>query len=824
MAERHDTVHLDDLCGHVAPDGSATCTRTSGHDGEHAAEIEVGPELVARATEAIGGTLTYDERREKVCGVLRERFGSDDTHVYVMDLTDSQAVYEVMPDDGETKFFQVDYSLDGDDVTVGTPTQVDRTVSYEKVTESAPQLGRVLESKGTDATGGRIFRVNVIQYGDSRNGRRYPESVIRKASRVYEGAKVYDHHRTEDELRSSTVAGLVGAIRNVEASGGALEGDLHLLPSAGHIGEMFDVSLEQESAGGPPLIGLSHDIQARWRPVQVAGRRLMEATEILSANSVDVVADPAAGGRATRMVAGGIADDSPESKEDTMTIEELLQLIDGATPEQRAQALAGLGITQDQLDALAGGAGGGEEENQPGAENEPAGEERVPAGAGAATESTFVRGGAVGRSVVRMAVEDAGLDARLTEGFMGQLPERFTEADVSGVIEQAKRTVETLEKAGLAPSVPQGEVTQEERDRKVEAIQKMVSGEPGGYSSLKGAFADFTGLTGRDLFLEDVNATILRESYQGSPREGQRASESIETTTWGEALADAMHKQLLKLYSSPHLQEWRKVVSATPPVNDFRSQKRIRIGGYGTLPTVGQGGAYQPLSSPSDEEETYSVTKKGGTEDLTMETIANDDVQAVQRIPRELALSAALTLYRFVFGLFTSNPNLGDGVAWFAAGHNNTDTGAALAQGTLSAGRRKMRQQTKYGSSEHVLGITPRLLLVPPELEETAYQLATSAVAITSSQDATSPNLHQGLEPIVVDIFDDANDWFLVADPSMFDTIEVGFYQGRQDPEMFVQDAPTIGDVFNADKITYKIRHIYSGAPLDHRSVYRGQG
>lgn len=827
MADRHDTVHVDDLCGDT-PASGVVCTQPAGHDGPHVTEAAGGsmywgdPDgIVARATEAIAGTPTYDELREKVCGALRERFGSDDTHVYVVDLTDTQAVYELIPDDGETTFHQVDYTIDGDAVSIGDPSRVERTVSYEKVTESAMQVGRVLEAKGTDAAGGRVFRVNVIQYGDSRNGRRYPEAVMRKGARVYEGAKVYDHHRTDEELRSSTVSGLVGAIRSVEASGGAIEGDLHLLPSAGHIGEMFDVSLEQEAAGGPPLIGLSHDIQARWRPVEVAGRRLMEATEILSANSVDVVADPAAGGRATRMVAGGTTDGSPESKEDTMTIEELLQLIDGATPEQRAQALAGLGITQEDLQKMQASP----EAPAAGTEESTTEEEKVPAVAGA-TESTFTRSGAVGRSVVRLAVEDAGLDARLTESFMDQLPERFTEADVAGVIETAKRTVETLEKAGLKPTVPSTEVGTEDRDRKVEAIEKMVSGEPGGYTSLKGAYADFTGMPARDLFLEDVNRAILRESYHGGQQLGSRASESVDTTTWGEALADAINKRLLKLYQSSQLQDWRRIVSATPPLNDFRSQKRIRIGGYGVLPTVAQGGAYQPLTSPSDEEETYSPAKKGGTEDLTMETIANDDVQAVQRIPRELGISAALTLYRFVFDFFTSNPTLGDGVAWFAAGHNNTDSSATLAQGTLSTGRRKMREQAKYGVSQHVLGITPRMLLVPPELEEIAFQLATSAVAVPSTAASASdtPNIHQGLEPIVVDYWTDANDWFLVADPSMFDTVEIGFYQGRQDPELFVQDAPTVGDVFNADKITYKIRHIYGGAPLDHRSVYRGQG
>src|SRR5205807_6517287 len=110
-------------------------------------------------------------------------------------------------------------------------------------------------------------------------------------------------------------------------------------------------------------------------------------------------------------------------------------------------------------------------------------------------------------------------------------------------------------------------------------------------------------------------------------------------------------------------------------------------------------------------------------------------------------------------------------------------------------------------------------------------QLSTSAVAIGVNAGTAAganvtdiPNLHQGLELLGVDYWTDTNDWFLEADPAMVDTIEVGFYQGRQEPELFVQNDPAVGSVFNADKITWKIRHIYSGTVLDHRGFYRGQG
>jgi hypothetical protein len=56
----------------------------------------------------------------------------------------------------------------------------------------------------------------------------------------------------------------------------------------------------------------------------------------------------------------------------------------------------------------------------------------------------------------------------------------------------------------------------------------------------------------------------------------------------------------------------------------------------------------------------------------------------------------------------------------------------------------------------------------------------------------------------------------------MCPTFELGFYQGREDPELFTQSDPNFGSVFDADKVTWKIRHIYSGAVLDYRGFYRG--
>lgn len=777
----------------------------------------------ARTVEAT--ERTFGEIREVLERQLTADNGDDNTYCWVRDLTDTWVVYEVSGGD-DTGLYQATYSIDdAGDVVVGDPAPVEARTSYEKVTEAVDRVaGRVVESLSDDPDH-RIFEVEIINFGESRNGRLYPEAVMREAAPLYEGAKAYDHHRTEQELETSTTVGLVGHYRNVEATGAGIKGELHLLPSAEHTAEILDASLDAQKAGLAPLVGISHDAVGRWKPVVAAGRRFQEAVQITSVNSADVVADPAAGGRATRMVAGGSTTTNKSEEDTTMTIEELLELLDGASDDQRAQLAGHLGLSDEKLNEFIANAQAGDEVPASGADDKD--KELVTAGAA----ESYARDGAIGKMLIRSAVTDRGVDERSVEAVVtsvsGLLGERFTEADLTGVMELYAQVTEGVEKAGLKPKVGHVDVGEEDWDKRKERLYQTLAGNfREGYRSLREAYADITGADLATMISPELPFQIVRESYLGGRVEGQRATESINTGSWGEALGDSMTRRLVEEYNLASLLDWRKIVSSTPPITDFRTQRRDRVGGYGVLPTVLEGGTYQPLDSPGDEEATYALSKKGGTEDFTLEAAANDDLQALMRIPKNLGRSAALTLYRFVFfTMLADNPTLTyDSVALFHTSHANTDTSAALAQDKLSVGRRKMREQARFGVSTDVLGITPKYLLVPPELEETAF-LLTGDRAVPSSGNATDlRNIHQGLEPIVIDQWTDANDWMLVADPNLVPTIEIGFFQGRQEPELFVQDDPKVGSNFSADKVTYKIRHIYSGTVLEHRGFYRGQG
>lgn len=767
-----------------------------------------------RTSEAFPGDRTYGDVRELLEKALTEKFGGEDTWIWVRDLTDTECIYTVEKNQ-DMGTYTAGFTI-GDDgaVTLAEPVEVEARTTYEPVAgtaaaapapaASAPEraeavtearqhvVGRVLESKGTDDEGGRVFRVQILEYGDSRNGNRYTESVMAAAVPLYEGAKAYDHHRSEAELASSTIAGLVGGYRNVEATRTALEADLHLLPSAVHTAEALDASIEAQTAGLPPLVGLSHDVAMASRRVVEGGRPIKEVTAVRSVFSVDVVADPSAGGRATRIVEGGLlGTDLPEETDMTT----LADMIASASDEDKA-AFA----------ALLTGAPASTETTE------------------TATESTvrYTPGSAMGALLIKTAIAGAGVDERLTESITAQLGDRFTEAELLAGIETTKRFGESFELAGLAPRVGHVSVGAEDREKKIERLDRALEGASGGYPSIKQAYVDITGITGLDALDAELAMVIMRESAMGARVEGMRSTESVNTGTWGEIFGDALHRRLTAEYTGNDFQAWRDLVSTISPRMDFRTNHIVRMGGYGVLPTVAQGDPYTALTSPTDEEATYAIAKKGGTEDLTMEAVANDDLGAIRKIPKKLARAAALTLYRFVVdSLMQSNPTIYDGVALFHASHSNTTATLPLDRAGLAAVKTKMRKQAAYGVAADVLGITPKFLWVPADLEQTAFELCTSTVAVTVDGNATIPNFHQGMVPRVIDHWTDTNDWFVTADPSSIETIEIGFFNGKQDPELFVQDDPKTGAVFTNDKITYKIRHIYGAAVAEYRGFQR---
>ncbi len=313
----------------------------------------------------------------------------------------------------------------------------------------------------------------------------------------------------------------------------------------------------------------------------------------------------------------------------------------------------------------------------------------------------------------------------------------------------------------------------------------------------------YTELTG------DRNVTGLLKNCEHA-----RLREAFGGGDLGSVLGSAIARRMVKDYrDNDRYSVWRPLVR-TASIPDFRTRHATRIGGYGDLSTVAEGAPYPALVSPNDEEATYALGKRGGTESITLEHIKNDDVGLIRAVPKKLAHAAKRTLSKFVLDFLRTNPIIYDGQPLFHAAHSNLGN-AALSAAALTAARATMRRQTEPGSGDP-LGIEPRYLWVPYDQEETGFNLFRR----TTNNDKTALQ-ELALEVMPVWYWGDTNDWCLSADPDEVPTIEVGFLDGNEEPELFVQDQPSTGSMFSHDQLTWKIRHIYAGAVIDYRGIYK---
>lgn len=707
---------------------------------------------------------------------------------------DVEAIYDdrvVIALDGHT--WSYPYTLVEGQVALQDAQEVIET--YVALTEGAPADSelRLIEADGHPA--GVSWDAVLIRAGISLNNVYYPDAVLREAAPRFESVRVCiksdgEHLKGADrDIRQ--VAGWVESPRFVEGAGadsGHIAGTLRLPGLPEHTRNLLVAAVQ---AGRQNIAGLSIDARGRGSLQMREGRRVKAAQSIDKVDSLDLIVEPGAGGRLIRLVEAAPV----QPGDSTMHLrEKMLRFVEAKAPAAYAKINPET-ITDDELEA---------------AYREALKLEVAPApaavGGNALADAEERIRMIEARFVARQTIDASGLPQpakeRLQRTFATR--ERFVEADVTAAISEERDYLARFVESGRVQmaAFPGVEV----QDRSVQ-ISDMLDAffDPGhqdhrNVHSFKEAYIEITGdrnVTGR---LADCDRSRLRESLG-------RYAEALDSTSWADALGNSITRRMQAVFTGlTELQSWRRVADVGR-VNDFRTQERFRIGGYGNLPAVAEGGPYNPLSSPGDDKATYAASKRGGTETVTREMILNDDVNGIRRIPVELALAAGNTLYEFVFDFFRTNPVVWDGVALFHATHNNLFTGA-LSASEFAAHRLAMVKQTRAGSGKR-LGASPSSILVPFELQEAAYNL------FVRNQNLDKTYV-QSINPEVIPVtyWTDANDWVTVADPKILPVLEISFLNGQEDPELFVQDMPNVGSMFSNDKVTYKIRHEYGGTVL----------
>ena len=107
---------------------------------------------------------------------------------------------------------------------------------------------------------------------------------------------------------------------------------------------------------------------------------------------------------------------------------------------------------------------------------------------------------------------------------------------------------------------------------------------------------------------------------------------------------------------------------------------RMRFSEVGNVEMVGERQEY-PEQTMSDSKESYKVEKFGGVFTVSWETVVNDDLDAISRIPAMQGTACRRTQNKKVYEVLTSNPTMGDSNALFSSSHASGDntSGAAAA-------------------------------------------------------------------------------------------------------------------------------------------------
>ncbi|TAK23948.1 MAG: hypothetical protein EPO26_07710 [Chloroflexota bacterium] len=643
--------------------------------------------------------------------------------------------------------------------------------------------------------------VTIIRPGRSANGYVYSEATLRQSLSLWEGAAAFVDHPTALDLTRAgqrSLRDLVGVYRDARFESG-IRATLVFYPTARWAYDLAAAAIADRLAGRPGAdVGISADLRVRRRRID-NGWAVEEISQVVSA---DLVFQPSAGGTFDRVHEARSNAPGHATRRTDMA------------SEPRAMAVA----ERDE------GSDDANEEHKETIQGTTRADDVA-----ATAEAIGTRADAAMASIAETRRRASGELLKLALG-ASELPEparAFVRSEFEGQVFEADdldRRMDSVRQmlgAVFSPNVVRGagsrrsdaEVGLGPLERMQIALDRLFDLPiPDAHSAiprLSGIREAYIALTGDSLFTGRPNweNAVVREANE------------VTTSVLANALANAMTKRIVMDYRAQP--RWWDAIVVKTAIGDFKQQQRIHLNDFAALATVAENAAYTNLAW-GDTRETYTPSKRGNMVVVTLESIVNDDTHAITRIPRKLAAAGVATINEFVAGLFTANAGAGSTMAdtfsvFDAANHQSNAGTTALSTTTIQTALVTLLKMTNAASKR--LGLTGRYLLTPPDLYFTARTILESVNLPGVNTNDVNP-VRGSLTPISVPNWTDTNNWYVLADPGQIEMIEIGFLNGREEPELIVQDQPSQGSVFTNDALSWKVRHVFGGGWLDYRGAY----
>lgn len=244
---------------------------------------------------------------------------------------------------------------------------------------------------------------------------------------------------------------------------------------------------------------------------------------------------------------------------------------------------------------------------------------------------------------------------------------------------------------------------------------------------------------------------------------------------------------------------------------DFKEAKKYRLSEAGALLEIKENGEFEADEIEESDASTKVLTY-GRAFSFTRQMLVNDDLSALTKVPALYAAQAKRGINRLVYQTLA-------GADYSSTNGNLAATPSALTLSGIDEGRVAMRTQKNIRGTE-VLNITPKYLIVSTQNEFKARQLMTSVSDPNATHYGVVNPLMNSLEIVSDAELDliDGKAWYLVADTSLFDAIEVTYLNGVQTPTIESQIA------FDTLGIRYRIYIDYGVSVLDHKGLYKNAG
>jgi len=297
---------------------------------------------------------------------------------------------------------------------------------------------------------------------------------------------------------------------------------------------------------------------------------------------------------------------------------------------------------------------------------------------------------------------------------------------------------------------------------------------------------------------------------------------AFSTSSLPDALGGSIDRIVADAYGAAP-QTFRSWVGVKP-AKSFREHTAVRLNtGNSELAKVPPGGEI-PHGTLSDATYTFKVDTYARMLAITRQDIVNDDLGVLNDLAQALATEAPRSVSDLLYGLLLDNTG-----SFFGLGNSNFNDGADSVLGITSLSAAISAMRKVKDDKGRLIGLVPKIMLVPPELEEVALTIINSTEVMRDQsadmQGTANPwkgRLTLEVEPRLSDTDFNANAsataWYIFAGPAN-PCLVVSYLNGNEMPTVETSDAE-----FNTLGTQIRGYLDHGSAQADFRTGYMSAG